>query len=78
MVQVVQHYRSLLIPLSDRLGDIASFPKRTAIAEAQAAGALLWEVKKTAARDAWKEIEPSLARIVAIVTRKENDHAVAA
>ncbi len=78
LVQVAQQYRSLLIPLSDRLGDIASFPKRTAIAEAQAAGALLWEVRKTAARDAWKEIEPSLARIVDIVTRKESDHVVAA
>jgi chromosome partitioning protein len=78
LVQVVQHYRTLLIPLSDRLGDIASFPKRTAIAEAQAAGALLWEVKKTAARDAWREIEPSLVRIVDIVTKKETNHAFAA
>lgn len=78
MVQVVRHHRSLLIPLSDRLGDIASFPKRTAIAEAQAAGALLWEVKKTAARDAWKEIEPSVTRIVDIVTGKATDHVVAA
>jgi len=78
MLKVVEHYRSLLIPLSDRLGDIASFPKRTAIAEAQAAGALLWEVKKTAARDAWKEVEPSVARIVDIVAGKASDHAVAA
>jgi chromosome partitioning protein len=78
LVQVVEHYRSLLIPLSDRLGDIASFPKRTAISEAQAAGALLWEVKKTAARDAWKEIEPSVARIVDIVTGKASDRAIAA
>jgi len=57
-IQVIRQYQSLLIPLSDRLGDIASVPKRTAIAEAQAEGALLWEVRKTAARDAWKEIEP--------------------
>ena len=33
-VHVAQHYRSLMIPLSDRIGDIASMPKRTAIAEA--------------------------------------------
>ena len=77
-VHVVQHYRSLMIPLSDRVGDIASLPKRTAIAEAQAAGAVLWEVKKTAARDAWKEIEPSLMRIADIVTAQEVAHGHAA
>jgi chromosome partitioning protein len=71
-IQVIRQYQSLLIPLSDRLGDVASVPKRTAIAEAQGEGALLWEVRKTAARDAWKEIEPSLARIADIVTSKEN------
>jgi chromosome partitioning protein len=27
------------------------------------ASAILWQMEKTAARDAWKEIEPSLARI---------------
>jgi chromosome partitioning protein len=73
-VHVLQHYRSLMIPLSDRVGDIASLPKRTVIAEAQAAGELLWELKKTAARDAWKEIEPSLARIADIVTAAEISH----
>jgi chromosome partitioning protein len=74
---VVQHYRSFLISLSDRLGDIASVPKRTAIAEAQAVGALLWEMPKTAARDAWREVEPSLTRIADIVTSKEKSNAVA-
>lgn len=78
LVQVVQQYRSFLIPLSDRLGDIASIPKRTAIAEAQAAGALLWEMPKTAARDAWREIEPSLSRISDIVTAKEKPDVAAA
>ena len=77
-IQVIRQYQSLLIPLSDRLGDIASVPKRTAIAEAQAEGALLWEVRKTAARDAWKEIEPSLARIAQIVTSKESANGQAA
>jgi len=78
LVQVVQHYGSLLISLSDRLGDIASVPKRTAIAEAQAAGALLWEMRKTAARDAWREVEPSLTRIADLVTSKEKASAAAA
>jgi len=77
-LQVVQHYRSLMIPLSDRLGDIASLPHRTAIAEAQAQGAVLWEMKKTAARDAWREIEPSLLWNDDTVTEKEAAHAPAA
>lgn len=33
-------------------------PKRSAIAEAQAAGLFLPELKKTAARDAWGELQP--------------------
>ena len=33
-------------------------PKRSAIAEAQAVGQFLPELKKTAARDAWNEIQP--------------------
>lgn len=73
-VKVAEHYRSLTIPLSDRIGDIASMPRRTAISEAQAQGAVLWEMKKTAARDAWREIEPSLARIADIVVAKEVTH----
>jgi chromosome partitioning protein len=78
LIQVVQKYRSLLIPLSDRLGDIAAMPRRSAIGEAQADGQLLWEMKKTAARDAWREIEPSVARITGIVTAEEARHAAAA
>jgi chromosome partitioning protein len=70
-IKVAEHYRSLMIPLSERLGDIASMPRRSVVAEAQAQGALLWEMKKTAARDAWKEIEPSIARIAAIVVAPE-------
>ena len=77
-IKVVEHYRTLLIPLSDRLGDIASMPRRSVIAEAQAQGALLWEMKKTAARDAWKEIEPCVRRIADIVLWKEATHARAA
>ena len=67
-VQVVQQYHSLLIRIGDGPGAFASIPRRSCIAEAQAEGAVLWEMKKTAARDAWREIEPSLCRIAAIVS----------
>ena len=68
-VQIVQQYHSLLIRIGDGPGDFASIPRRSAIAEAQAHGEVLWEMKKTAARDAWREIEPSLRTITEIVTR---------
>lgn len=67
-VQVVRQYSQLLIPLGSQPGDIASIPRRSAIAESQAQGELLWEMKKTAARDAWKEIEPTIARVASLVT----------
>lgn len=65
----------------DAAGDFARIPKRSAIAEAQADGLLLWEMKKTAARDAWAEIEPSLRHITEIVapktvTASETSHAL--
>jgi chromosome partitioning protein len=67
-VQVVQQYHPLMIRIGDGPGAFASIPRRSCIAEAQAEGAVLCEMKKTAARDAWREIEPSLARIADIVT----------
>ena len=77
-IQIVQQYRTLLIPVGAGAGEFAFIPRRSAVAEAQAAGAVLWEMKKTAARDAWKEIEPSIARIAAIVTAREDERATAA
>jgi chromosome partitioning protein len=74
-IQLVADYGQLLIPLSEAKGDYARLPKRVAVAEAQASGELLWEVRKTAARDAWKEIEPSIAHIAGIVSAKESRHA---
>jgi hypothetical protein len=35
-------------------------------------------MKKTAARDAWKEIEPGIARIAAVLTARESEYAPAA
>ena len=66
---LVQKYAPMMIKLSDAAGDFARIPKRSAIAEAQADGLLLWEMKKTAARDTWAEIEPSLRRTTQIVLR---------
>jgi chromosome partitioning protein len=81
-VQVVQQYHPLLIRIGDGPGAFASIPRRSCIAEAQAEGAVLWEMKKTAARDAWREIEPSLRRIADIVSAPaktpEPSHASAA
>ncbi|MDH3461088.1 MAG: ParA family protein [Burkholderiaceae bacterium] len=80
-VQVIQHYSTLMIPIDSQPGNFARIPRRSAIAEAQANGEVLWEMKKTAAREAWKETEPSIARIASIVTgeqTKEAEHAVAA
>ena len=69
-IELVQKYAPLMIRLSDAAGDFARLPRRSAIAEAQADGLLLWEMKKTAARDAWVEIEPSLRHILGIVLDK--------
>ncbi len=77
-VQVIQQYRPLMIQVGTRPGEFAFVPRRSAIAEAQASGAVLWEMKKTAARDAWKEIEPGIARIAAVLTAWESEHAPAA
>ena len=73
---LIQRHLPLLIKLSDRPGDLAFIPKRSAIAEAQAEGLLLWEMKKTAARDAWNEIERTLRHIVTVVLSEETSHAV--
>ena len=79
-LQIVQQYHPLMIRIGEGPGAFASIPRRSCIAEAQAEGAVLWEMKKTAARDAWHEIESSLRRIADIVTAKtpEPRHASAA
>jgi chromosome partitioning protein len=68
----------LLIQIGTEAGAFGFIPRRSCIAESQAAGSVLWEMPKTAARDAWREIEPSLTRIAEIVTTKEKAHANAA
>ncbi len=73
--QVVMRYHALMIRIGERPGDFAAIPKRSCIAEAQAAGEVLWEMKKTAARDAWREIEPSLSHIADRVLGTAKDDA---
>jgi chromosome partitioning protein len=65
--QIVQHHAWLLLPLDAAGAQFACVPRRSAIAEAQSQGAVLWEMKKTAARDAWREIEPTFARVAAVM-----------
>jgi chromosome partitioning protein len=69
----VQQYRDRLIPIGPELGQVAWIPKRSAVAEAQAQGEVLWEMKKSAARDAWKEMEPSISRIAGLATSTARD-----
>lgn len=62
---IVKEYASLLIPMKGATVPFAYLPKRSVIAEAQASGEVLWEMKKTAAREAWRELEPTFAAIAA-------------
>lgn len=71
--QLIRQYLSLLIQVGTRPGEFAYLPRRSAIAEAQSEGKVLWEMKKTAARDAWREIEPSLAHIANVITKPAPD-----
>jgi chromosome partitioning protein len=67
-LQVVQQYHPMMIRIGSGPGDFAAIPRRSCIAEAQSEGAVLWEMKKTAARDTWREIEPGLRHISDIVS----------
>lgn len=57
--QLAKHFAQLLIATGNPDMPYAHIPKRSSIAEAQAEGAFLATVKKTAAREAWREIKPS-------------------
>jgi chromosome partitioning protein len=66
-LQLVQKFHPILIPYGPKPGQYASMPRRSAVAEAQAEGLVLWEMKKTAARDAWREIEVAMVVIAKAV-----------
>ena len=57
--QLVQAFARLLIVMDPKDKNFAFIPKRSVVAEAQAEGAALAQMKKTAARDAWREIKPA-------------------
>jgi chromosome partitioning protein len=72
---LIEQHLHLMIRINAE-NDLARIPKRTAIAEAQADGQVLWEVKRPAARDAWAEIKPTIEHIANVVTAPEAVHAV--
>jgi hypothetical protein len=45
-IQVIERHHALMIKIGDGAAAIASIPKRSCIAEAQAAGEVLWEVRR--------------------------------
>lgn len=57
--QLAEKHAGLLIVIDADAKRFAFIPKRSAVAEAQAAGQPIFEMKKTSAREAWLEIKPS-------------------
>ena len=57
-LQLVERHAQLLIAMEPGVRKYAFIAKRTAIAESQASGVPLYDLKKTAAREAWNEIKP--------------------
>ncbi|MDI7776583.1 ParA family protein [Asticcacaulis sp. EMRT-3] len=55
--QIAEGFGQLLIPTGEGSG-IALLPRRSVFAEAQADGTYIANLKKTAARDTWREIRP--------------------
>ncbi len=73
LVQVVQKYHPLMIRVLSAAGGagaVASLPRRSCIAEAQSDGQVLWEMKKSAAHDTWREIEAGLVHIAQVACGK--------
>ena len=63
--QIVKAYPSLLIMTEEGSNDFAHIPMRSVIPEAQASGKPIWEINKTAAREAWRELEKYFTVIAA-------------
>lgn len=64
-IELASRHAKRLIALAPSGKDFAFIPYRSVIPEAQASGLPFWELRKTSARDAWKEIEPSFRAISA-------------
>ncbi|MEO7337244.1 MAG: ParA family protein [Caldimonas sp.] len=73
---LIERHLDLMIRIGPQGNDLASIPKRSAIAVAQAEGFVLWEMKTTAARDTWVEIAPTVQHIAGVVTGVEATHAL--
>ncbi|MGV7193550.1 ParA family protein [Xanthomonas axonopodis] len=61
--ELSRHFGKLLIRTD--AGQFAAIKTSTAIAEAQAEGKPVWKLGKTSARDTWRDMEPTFAKIVA-------------
>ena len=75
LVTLLERHPNLMIKMASG-SQLARIPKRTAIAEAQSEGLVLWDVKRPTARAAWEEIKPSIEHIAGIVTAAEAAHAL--
>lgn len=64
LVDIGKMYASRMIRTKSPTRPWAYIPRRSAIAEAQSSGELLWEMEKTAGRDTWREIEPAITALV--------------
>ncbi|HPB39162.1 MAG TPA: ParA family protein [Syntrophorhabdus sp.] len=73
--QLVEAFSQLLIVLDGQDRTVAYIPTTTAIAEAQASGAAIWEIKKTSAREAWRKIKPFFMEIYDRMERGGTKHA---
>jgi chromosome partitioning protein len=71
LIALFERHMSLMIRIGPEPHDLACIPKRSAIAEAQADGFVLWEMKETAAGEAWDRIEPTLQHLARVVTAPE-------
>jgi chromosome partitioning protein len=60
---IAAQHAQLLIPLPNTTNKYAFIPTRTAIAEAQAEGVFVADLRKTSAREAWRDIKPSFDAI---------------
>ena len=76
--QVIQQYRPLLIPTDSGVGKFAFIPRPLGGCRSPGRRHCPVGDEKTAARDAWKETEPSISRIGEIVTTEVGRYVAAA
>ena len=72
-VALIQEHSKLLISTGPAAHEFASIPVRTAIAEAQADGVYLGDMRKTSARDAMREVNISFDAIERYMTKESGN-----